>query len=116
MGDVEEQDPLTGRNVEVPQRGDQQSNSSSSHGSSSPSPSNPAWHPNKPIMGDVELVGTDTYAIWTGGVPKADWSGLVTPKPKVKSSTMYRPSRIDLSQKSRACRIAGLEPKMSKTG
>ena len=36
-----------------------------------------AHKPNKPVMGGLTQTKTDKWIAWTGGNPKADWSGFV---------------------------------------
>ena len=50
----------------------------------------PTAKPPKPIMGDIVL-SYKTYEPWTGGKPKADWSGLVADAGKVPLPTQLRP-------------------------
>ena len=72
------------------------------------------FRPTKPKFGDVVEVGTDLWAAWTGGKPRADWSGLEEPDPTNVSPNMYRPSSIYSQAKSRPYRIQGLETKFGK--
>jgi hypothetical protein len=42
-----------------------------------------ALKPLKPIMGDAIALSKDSWSAWTGGKPKADWTGLeIQPPPE----------------------------------
>ena len=59
-------------------------------------------------------MGTDLFAAWTGGKPKADWTGLEDPTPSTIGPNQYRGTSISSQAKSRAYRVQGLDTKFSK--
>ena len=70
--------------------------------------------PKKPKFGGIREIAVDTWAAWTGGKPKSDWSELEDPDPKQIVATQYRPTSISSQLKSRPYRIAGLANKFSR--
>ena len=50
-----------------------------------------ALKPTKPIMGGVTQTGTDSWAAWTGGKPKADWSGFEVATSDFETPNQMRP-------------------------
>ena len=44
---------------------------------------NGTFMPDKPKFGNLKQTGPDSWAAWTGGKPKADWSGLVDEDPSM---------------------------------
>ena len=81
--------------------------------SNQPTPS--VYKPRKPTMGGVKQIGSDAWVAWTGGKPNKGWKGLEDPNPTCIEPTMFRSESIGTSAKSRAYRVTGLEPKLSKT-
>ena len=77
----------------------------------------PNWMPIKPIMGGITQVDGSTLAAWTGGLPKADWTGLdpLSPTSWVTPNQL-RPASIGSSQKSHNYRKIGLAEKFAKGG
>ena len=65
-------------------------------------------------MGDLELVGPDTWNPWTGGMPTTDWSGL---HPSIADQaiapTMYRGIGAK-DAKAYQARIRGLQKKLDE--
>ena len=74
------------------------------------------YKPDKPKFGDVTLVGSDQWNAWTGGKPRADWSGLEDPTPARIEPQRYRPTSITAQQKCEVFRTKGLQPKFAKDG
>ena len=72
------------------------------------------FKPTTPKFGGVEEVGQDTWAAWTGGKPKADWTGLLDPSPVSVTPTQYCSSSVSSQAKARAYRVHGLETKFSR--
>jgi len=50
--------------------------------------------PERPKFGGIKETGPDTFTPWTGGKPKADFTGLEEPDPKSIRATQFRPSSI----------------------
>ena len=73
------------------------------------------FKPIKPKFGDISEVGTDSWAAWTGGKPKADWSGLEDSNPTAIAATQYRPTSISSQAKSQTYRVQGLTTKFTRT-
>ena len=71
------------------------------------------YKPIKPKFGNIAQVGLDDYAAWTGGKPKADWSGLEDPDPAMINVAQYRPSSVGREAKSRYYRVQGMENKFT---
>jgi len=71
------------------------------------------FKPTTPKFGGLEEVGTDSWAAWTGGKPKADWSGLEVTKPKSLTPHQYRSTSIINQAKGLEYRIKGLETKFT---
>ena len=67
--------------------------------------------PPRPKMGGLETIGTSIIP-WTGGKPNYVWSGLENPQGTILPS-MYRPTSISSSAKSRSYRVYGLSNKFS---
>ena len=70
--------------------------------------------PKKPKYGDLARVGTDSWVVWTGGKPKADWTELEDTKPKSIQPNQYRTISITSQAKSQHYRRQGLETKFSR--
>ena len=77
-------------------------------------PAGPGFRPKTPKMGGLQQVATDQWIPWTGGKPKADWTGLEEPNPVVEPN-MYRPITTTGS-KVQQYRIQGLSTKLTRTG
>ena len=69
--------------------------------------------PDKPTMGGLEQIGSDTHAPWTGGPPNTTWTALENPNPTSVEPTQYRPTGIGSAAKSQKYRISGLEIKFA---
>ena len=78
------------------------------------SPKSTVFKPNVPQFGGIEEVGTDSWAAWTGGKPRADWTGLVNPTPTSINPGQYRSNSIAGKAKSQVYRVQGLETKFTK--
>jgi len=52
------------------------------------------FKPKEPKFGGLTEVGTDIWAPWTGGKPKADWSELEENSPTTIIATQYRSTSI----------------------
>ena len=85
-----------------------------SPGSIHPKVAGTTFKPKTPIMGGLLEVALDTYAPWTGGKPKPNWSGLENPKPGVVEPKQHRPTSISSATKSQYYRTLGMESKFSK--
>ena len=72
------------------------------------------FKPNVPQFGGIEEVGTDSWAAWTGGKPRADWTGLLNPTPTSINPGQYRSNSIAGKAKSQVYRVQGLETKFTK--
>ena len=72
--------------------------------------------PDKPNMGGLTQVGKEDWAPWTGGKPKADWTGLEEPDPTYIDPSQYRPVSAGSAQKSKKYRVEALKEKLSKGG
>ena len=70
-------------------------------------PSAPKYSPTKPIMGDILKTSEETP--WTGGVPKPDWSGLVSTPLGPKTACQLRPESGKSAMYSYTERIKGLK-------
>jgi hypothetical protein len=68
-------------------------------------------------MGGIVQVGEKEHSPWTGGLPKADWTGLdpsaITSSPVTPNQ--YRPTLISTSQKGHTYRQTGMATKFSST-
>jgi hypothetical protein len=68
-------------------------------------------------MGGVALIGGKDYVQWTGGLPKADWSGLdATANTAPVTNAQYRSSSLSVATKAEIYRKTGLSPKFVRTG
>ena len=67
-----------------------------------------------PRYGGLVEVGTDSWAAWTGGEPKSDWSELKDPSPSSIEPNQYRSSSVTSQAKSQKYRVEGLTDKFSK--
>lgn len=72
------------------------------------------YKPPVPQYGGVREVGADSWAAWTGGMPKGDWTGLEQPKPASINPGQYRSNSISGMAKSQVYRVQGLETKFTK--
>ena len=70
--------------------------------------------PETPKFGGREQVSADTWVTWTGGKPKADWSGLEDPNPKTIQPNRYRTTSVTSQSKSLRYRTQGLETKLTR--
>eukprot|EP00980_Cylindrotheca_fusiformis_P025950 scaffold14973_cov83-Cylindrotheca_fusiformis.AAC.1 len=60
-------------------------------------------------MGGIEEVRDQDFTAWTGGKPKADWSGLEDPGAERTNIYQQRPTAGGAGQKSQASwRVKGL--------
>lgn len=66
------------------------------------------WQPTPPIMGGNSQTGPKIIEAWTGGKPKADWSGLEDPSTGHTSPSQIRPYGSGSSLKSHIYRQKGL--------
>ena len=65
--------------------------------------------PLKPIMGDVIALSKDSWSAWTGGKPKADWTGLDPTAPGESTSpNQLRPVYVSAAQKGYNHRRTGM--------
>ena len=92
---------------------DDDSLSHSVHGSGGSQPGGGNGVPT-PKMGGKHQQPDGKEVVWTGGVPKANWSGLKEPNPKSIHPTQYRPSSIGSSTKSQYYRTTGLTTKFTR--
>ena len=53
--------------------------------------------PMKPIMGNLVLIKSDTYAAWRGGIPSLDWTDLKTRTAEPQQSSQIHPMLDDSS-------------------
>ena len=68
-------------------------------------------------MGGIALIGGKEYVQWTGGLPKADWSGLAaTANTDPVTNAQYRSSSLSVATKAEIYRKTGLSPKFVRTG
>jgi hypothetical protein len=68
-------------------------------------------------MGGVIQSSKDEYAAWTGGKPKADWSGLdPTGVTVMRVPTQVRPTYVSSSCKAYLHRVTGLVTKLAVSG
>ena len=56
--------------------------------------SSTSFKPKKPKFGGIEQVGTDSWAIWTGGKPKTDFSELEDTSPSEIQPNQYRATSV----------------------
>ena len=72
--------------------------------------------PPKPIMGAVTTVSKDSWAAWTGGLPKADWTGL-HPSAQLDptSPNQLRPVYVSAAQKGYNYRRTGMTVQFKPT-
>ena len=73
-----------------------------------------SFKPKKPKFGGLSQVGPDSYAAWTGGKPKADWTELEDPNPADIQPNQFRATSVSTQAKSQAYRRRGLENLFSK--
>jgi hypothetical protein len=71
-----------------------------------------ALRPKEPIMGAITQTDTDKWLAWTGGKPKADWTGLEDVSPDYETPNQMRPV-----YDAKGCnhRKSGLSEKFNKT-
>lgn len=82
-----------------------------------PAPAPTPWIPVAPLMGGVSQIDATTHAAWTGGLPKADWTGLDPSSPTMHTTpNQLRPSSIGSAQKSFTFRQTGLSTKLTAAG
>ena len=74
------------------------------------------FSPVRPKMGGLRETGPETTTPWTGGKPKADWSGLENNKPESIQPTQYRPTSVSAQAKGRYYRTLGLDTKLTRDG
>ena len=53
-----------------------------------------SFKPKKPKFGGLSQVGPDSYAAWTGGKPKTDWTELEDPKPADIQPNQFRATSV----------------------
>ena len=73
-----------------------------------------SFKPKKPKFGGIKQIGTDTWAAWTGGKPKNDYSELENTNPTEIQPNQYRATSVSAQAKSQSYRRQGLDPKFSK--
>ena len=65
--------------------------------------------PPKPIMGAVTALSKDSWTAWTGGMPKADWTGLdPSAQLDTTSPNQLRPVYVSATQKGYNHRRTGM--------
>ena len=74
------------------------------------------YKPDKPDMGGLIQTGKEDWTPWVGGKPKHDWTSLEESSPKFIDPRQCRPTSAGSAQKSKACRVVPVEPKLSKGG
>ena len=85
--------------------------------SSTGTPGTTTWMPDTPIMGGIIQVGKEEHSPWTGGLPKADWSGLDSIAPTAPvTPNQLRPATITASQAGHNFRQRGLATKFKRSG
>ena len=73
------------------------------------------FKPKAPIMGGILQVSGTEYCAWTGGKPKADWSGLNDAAATAPAEDyQLRPSSPGSAQKSTAYREKGVKTKFKE--
>ena len=72
--------------------------------------------PLKPKFGGLKKVDAKRWSAWTGGKPKADWTGLEDPDPQSINVTQYRSTSMTSEAKGLKYQIGGLENKLTQTG
>ncbi len=72
------------------------------------------FKPTTPKFGGVQETGSQTWDVWTGGKPKADWSGLEDPTPAIIKATQFRPSSVTSQAKSHHYRVMGPDTKFTR--
>ena len=78
-------------------------------------PTLPQFRPATPKMGGLLQVSATEWCPWTGGKPKADWSGLDSSADRIPAEDyQLRPTSPSSAQKSTAFRETGLETKFSQ--
>ena len=76
--------------------------------------SSTSFKPKKPKFGGIEQVGSESWAVWTGGKPKTDFSELEDTSPSEIQPNQYRATSVSKQAKSQSYRRQGLDPKFSK--
>ena len=75
-----------------------------------------AFKPKQPIMGGLVQTSATDYCAWTGGKPKADWTGLdPTAAKEPKDAYQYRPGSPGSAQKSLQYRETGMTKKFTRS-
>ena len=82
-------------------------------GAGSPPPRT-SFAPLKPKFGNMSEVAKDSWVTWTGGKPKADWSGLEEPNPTTVEPNQHRSTSLGTQAKSQFYRVKGMETKFGK--
>ena len=72
------------------------------------------FKPTEPKFGGLNKIDSNKWAAWTGGKPKADWTGLETPSPTYINAKQYRPTSISSQSKAQYYRVEGLTPKFGR--
>ena len=72
------------------------------------------YKPTAPKYGGIQETGPQTWDAWTGGKPKADWSGLEDPSPSIIKATQFRPKSVSSQSKSRHYRVKGSDTKFTR--
>ena len=76
----------------------------------------PVYKPDSPTMGGVIQYQGKDYVAWTGGKPKADWSGLEDSTASYKNPRQPRGNSVSGEQKAFSYRTQGLQEKFSQEG
>ena len=63
------------------------------------------FKPTEPKFGGLNKIDSNKWAAWTGGKPKADWTGLETPSPTYINAKQYHPSSISSQSNARLSTI-----------
>ena len=75
-------------------------------------------HPKTPIMGGIIQSSEDEFSAWTGGKPKANWSGLVDPAGVMVMHVLTQvwPMYVSASAKAYLHQITRFASKMTLNG
>ena len=72
------------------------------------------FKPKAPKFGGIKEVGTDLWAAWTGGKPRADLASLRVSTPGSIDPNQFRANSISAQAKSKVYRTQGLETKFTR--
>ena len=74
------------------------------------------FKPKAPTMGGLAKIGSNEWAPWVGGKPKADRRELQDKNPTFLDPCQHRPVSVGSAQKSKKCCVEAIEEMLTKGG